>query len=288
MGRYGWIPSLPDNRDLRVTFAPAEVAALPPKNPRFASGLPPIWNQGQLGSCTAHGILRARNFAASKAGEQEEMLSRLQLYFDERSDEGTVTADAGAAIRTGIKSLVSRGAGLESLWPYDQSKFSVKPPQAVYDNALDHQALKYAAVAPQIGQIKSVLASGYPVVFGFTVFESMELPATTQSGLVPIPSAFERTVGGHCVVFNGFWDDTSQYLGFDNSWGTEWGNDGLGYMPYWYVASGMVSDCWVIYQVEGVLPEPKPTPPVVEDGINIGIGHLHIPARAGDYCSIGP
>ncbi len=53
----GWKPDLPGGHP-RLTFSLDAVKALPPSNSRFAEFLPEIWNQGHLGSCTAHGILR--------------------------------------------------------------------------------------------------------------------------------------------------------------------------------------------------------------------------------------
>lgn len=264
--KSGWRPSVPDVRDKFLSFGEEVVATLPPANSRL-DGFSEIWDQGPIGSCTAHAILRARNFAAFKAGMSEEMLSRLQLYYNERSDEGTTMSDAGAAIRTGIKTLQDRGCGLESLWPYIPGNYQMKPPEVVYQSALDHQLLKYAAVQPVITQIKAVLASGYPVIFGTAVYQSLELPTTASSGVIPIPRPREQQIGGHAIVFNGAWDDSRQLFGIDNSWGPSWGDAGRGWLPYWYVANGMVSDCWVLYQVEGHLPtpEPKPEPPPTPD-----------------------
>jgi hypothetical protein len=46
-------------------------------------------------------------------------LARLQLYYDERKAEGSVSSDSGAEIRDGIKCAAKIGVGHERLWPYD-------------------------------------------------------------------------------------------------------------------------------------------------------------------------
>jgi hypothetical protein len=51
---------------------------------------PPVMDQGELGSCTAHGITGALRYEMKRAGQPDVPLSRLQLYFDERAIEGTV------------------------------------------------------------------------------------------------------------------------------------------------------------------------------------------------------
>ncbi len=287
----GWKPQRPDYRDLRAVFPASLTATLPPTNPRFGNDLlPPIFDQGELGSCTANAILRASNFASAKIKKPADRLSRLQLYYDEREIEGTTQTDSGAAIRDGIKSLVDQGACLETIWPYDISQFAVKPPPMAYDNAMKHQAVKYAAVASSLPQIKSALISGYPVIFGTPVYQSAMSQQAAQTGVWPVPGPFERQIGGHAIVFNGFWDDSKQLIGFDNSWSAGWGQNGSGYLPYWFVLNGMVSDLWIITEVESDLPQPPPTPipsptpdpaptppPVPPHGFEI-----HRPAHEGD------
>src|SRR5882724_7896342 len=56
LGHYGWMPDVPDQRDL--VFATARVTTLPP-SVDLRPGCPPIYDQGQLGSCTANAIAAA-------------------------------------------------------------------------------------------------------------------------------------------------------------------------------------------------------------------------------------
>ena len=255
---YGCNPDRPSSHYPRIFL---QVAGLPTKQDRFAAGLPPIWDQGQLGSCTSHGLLRAYMFAATKAGKPVDMLSRLMLYYDERALEQTTETDAGAAIADGVSTLESDGVALETTWPYDIAQYTVKPPNNAYSEAKNFEVLKAAKIEPTPGQIKAVLATGWPVVIGFTCYPGLELPTTASTGMVPLPGPYERPIGGHCVCCNGFYDDSLATIGFDNSWTQNWGNGGTGYLPYGYFTQGLVSDCWAIYNVEsGDLPAPTPNP----------------------------
>src|SRR5467141_1513452 len=56
LGHYGWTPDVPDQRDL--VFAAARVTTLPP-SVDLRPGCPPVYDQGQLGSCTANAIAAA-------------------------------------------------------------------------------------------------------------------------------------------------------------------------------------------------------------------------------------
>jgi hypothetical protein len=116
--RYGWIPDLPDHRDFMYAAPLAVLRALPPKKD-LTGQCPPVYDQGELGSCTANAIGAAHQFeqmkqlalqrTCSAAGEpkkapQQSKLatgqafvpSRLFIYYNERVILGTVNEDSGA------------------------------------------------------------------------------------------------------------------------------------------------------------------------------------------------
>src|SRR5438445_8719879 len=49
--RYGWIPDIPDQRDYLYAAPPAFLRALPARID-LRKQCPPVYDQGQLGSCT--------------------------------------------------------------------------------------------------------------------------------------------------------------------------------------------------------------------------------------------
>src|SRR5467141_4027679 len=151
--------------------------------------------------------------------------------------EGTVHSDAGAAIRDGIKSVSAQGVCTETDWPYDISQFAVRPPQKPYDDALLTKAIAYQRIInTSIAQIKGCLASGYPIVAGFTVYQSFESQEVAQTGIVPMPGWFERSVGGHAICIVGY-NDEAQRLLCKNSWGISWGQQGFFTIPYAYLTN---------------------------------------------------
>ncbi len=185
--KYGWIPDLPDQRDHLYT-APQPVRAKLPKKVDLRRKCPPVFNQGALGSCTANAIAAAHQFDQMKQKKTRPFTpSRLFIYYNERVMEGTVREDAGAMIRDGIKTLVKQGAAPETTWPYVISKFASKPPKKCYDAGLLNQALSYQRLTPVLSQLKGCLASGYPFVFGFSVYESFESETVARTGKVPMP-----------------------------------------------------------------------------------------------------
>ena len=244
--KYGWVPDLPDQRDHLYAAPPPFLMALPPKVD-LRPQCPPIYNQGQLGSCTANSIGAAVEFEQRKQNLPTVFLpSRLFIYYNERAMEGTVSQDSGAQIRDGIKSVGQLGVCPEKEWPYVIAKFAQKPPAACYSDAVQYRALSYQKVLQTPSQMKGCLASGYPFVFGFTVYESFESPQTAKTGLVPMPAPREKVLGGHAVLAVGY-DDSKQVFIVRNSWGAGWGLKGYFLMPYNYISqSGLASDFWTI------------------------------------------
>jgi len=94
--------------------------------------------------------------------------------------------------------------------------------------------------------MKGCLASGFPFVFGFSVYESFESAAVGKSGIVPMPASSEKQLGGHAVLAVGY-DDRDQRFIVRNSWGPKWGMRGYFTMPYAYVTdSNLADDLWTI------------------------------------------
>ena len=251
--RFGWTPDIPDARDYMYS-APEAVLTSLPKKVDLRSKMPKIYDQGQLGSCTANAIGGAFEFDQLKEGHKDFMPSRLFIYYNERAMEGTIDTDAGAMIRDGMKSVAKVGVCTEDTWPYDISQFTAKPPAKAYTEAKKHQALVYRRVMGNLHQMQGCLASGYPFVFGFSVYESFMSPDVAKTGEVPLPPRGEQLIGGHAVAAVGY-DDAKQSFIVRNSWGTGWGIKGYCLMPYAYVSDPQLArDFWAIYTVEPDVP----------------------------------
>jgi len=257
---YGWKPGLPDIRDYRLALHNAEVA--PEVDLRTTGLLPPVWDQGQLGSCTAHGAGAAYSFDLAKQGEEKGFTpSRLFVYYNTRVIEGTPNEDSGATITDVIKSLNKTGAPPETDWPYDINKFTQKPPTQAYADGTLREAVKYARVGTTVNELQACLTAGTPVVIGFTVYDSFESEAVASSGDVPLPRKTEQIQGGHCVLVVGYTVRNGQPVWIcRNSWGADWGDNGYFYLPQSYLTNpNLASDFWTVQSVSS--PSPAPVPP---------------------------
>jgi C1A family cysteine protease len=249
VSRYGWLPDLPDHRD-HLYAAPVELAGLLPARADLRPQCPPVYNQGQLGSCTANAIAGAIEFDRLKQGLSDFTPSRLFIYYNERVIEHSVDSDSGAQIRDGIKSVAKQGDCPETEWPYVIARFKTRPPKPCYADALKYKVVLYQRVAQTLGQLKSCLASGYPFVFGFSVYESFESAQVAKTGHAGLPKSGEAVIGGHAVAGVGY-DDAKQWFIVRNSWGTGWGMKGYFTLPYAYVTdASLASDFWTVRIVQ--------------------------------------
>lgn len=247
--RYGWTRDLPDKRDHIYASYPGMYAGQLPESVDLRPGCPPVYDQGNLGSCTANAIAGAIEFDRRKQGLPDFTPSRLFIYWNERVMEHTVYSDSGAQIRDGIKSVNRQGVCPESEWPYDIAKFTLRPSAQCYTDAKLDRAVSYQRVKQDLTLMQACLASGYPVVFGFSVYASFESSEVAQTGVVPMPGPDEQLLGGHAVLACGYNNSTNRFT-CRNSWSDQWGDKGYFYMDYTYLLdSRLSSDFWVIRTV---------------------------------------
>lgn len=248
--RLGWVPDLPDHRDKRYE-APRTLLRKLPLKVNLKSGCPPVYNQGDMNSCTAHAIGAAFQFGLRKQKQTDSFMpSRLFIYYNERVMENSIQSDGGAMIRNGIKSVNKQGVCPENMWPYNFSFFATRPSNSCYTEALHHQVLSYHRVPRTLIQMKSCLAEGFPFVFGFTVFESFHSELVKRTGKQNMPTKKEKDKGGHAVLAVGYEEKSKRFI-VRNSYGKEWGKEGYFTMPYEYLLSeDLADDFWTIRLIE--------------------------------------
>jgi C1A family cysteine protease len=273
-GKYwmGWRPDYPDFRDYTVTNESVKpmfgkVGVLDVEGSSLPGSIDlrkwcsPIEDQGMLGSCTAHAGVGLVEYFERKAFGKHIDASRLFLYKAARTLMHE-TGDTGAYLRTTMGALALFGVPPEEYWPYDVSRFDEEPATFCYAFAQNYQSLKYVRLDPSgtppagvLAQVKANLAAGIPAMFGFTVYSSIS--QAEKDGKIPYPSKGERIEGGHAVVAVGYDDGMKIKNGTDgrqtagailirNSWGTGWGNEGYGWLPYEYVLKGLAEDWWTL------------------------------------------
>lgn len=238
---FGWLPDRPDQRDYRYSAIRPRVRL--PKKVDLRGGCSRVEYQGGLGSCTAQALAGNIEFLDKKLDGVYTDVSRLFIYYNERVLMDAVEYDSGAALRDGIKTLKNDGVCHEETWPYILGRFDHKPPPACYREAKQHLITSYHRI-DTLGEMLTCLAEGYPFVFGFTVYESIDAERVKKTGIITMPKKDEAAVGGHAVMAVGYDQAAKRFL-VRNSWGVAWGMKGYCTMPFAYLET-LAGDFWTI------------------------------------------
>jgi C1A family cysteine protease len=240
--KFGWKPDTPDKRD-RYMIYKIDSNKLP-KSVDLRSKMPPIYDQGELGSCTGQCIAADCHYQMIKQGNIHWQPSALFIYYNERVISDTVNQDSGAELRDGMKAIEKWGICKEDLWKYNIRKFKKKPHKECYDDAIKNRIVDYKRVPQSLDFLKSCLASDDPFVFGFMIYDSFQ--SMRSDGIMHMPHVKENALGGHAVLAVGY-DDDKQVFIIRNSWGKDWGDQGYFYMPYNYIKdSDLAADFWTV------------------------------------------
>lgn len=204
-------------------LTPGGFAALRPEV--LIEHLPPVYDQGSVGSCTAQALACAVEALLPRAGYAAERLDRAALYRRERDMIGTPYEDSGAILADGVE-VLRLGWEPESLEPapfFDRSWREPPPalpataPRLVSAEALDFDALTIA----------TEIDAGHPVVVGLSVTDQWE----RAFGAEALPEPGGHVIGGHAVALVGFRLDRRCWV-VQNSWGPGFGIGGRILLPW--------------------------------------------------------
>jgi C1A family cysteine protease len=272
----GWLPPLPDLRDYnenhpKIIDLTHELGLTKqnldlPSQVNLKKYFSPIENQGPLGSCTAHAGVGLVEYFERRAFRKHLNASRCFLYKTTRNLLGW-TGDTGAWLRTTMGALAVCGVPPEKYWPYNIQDFDDEPTAFAYALADNFEALRYfchdpisrnKSPAEVLHSVKKWLAAGIPAMFGFYGFPSFN--HSDEPGHIPYPCSGEQAIWGHAIVAAGY-DDTRRISNTEcnettvgallirNSWGTGWGQNGYGWLPYDYIRDRLATDFWSLLRM---------------------------------------
>lgn len=254
----GFIHDKEDKRDFklsRVSKLPTSTlsndAKLPDKMD-LESRFTPVENQGSLGSCTAQAVVGVAEYLTNKSQDTFTDLSRLFLYKVTRNLQG-YTGDTGSSIRACMHAVRTLGVCPEKYYPYNIEDFDEEPPAMAYALASNYKSVNYYRLTDEgddlVLTIKEQIAAGSPVVCGVKVFSSY----FKSNGNVYYPESLNaESSGWHAIILMGY-DEAKKMFKFRNSWGSDWGVSGYGWISYdYFKTSATSSDFWVLNKIDFV------------------------------------
>jgi hypothetical protein len=250
MGDYllNAVADVPDIRDLY--FEPSLMTLAQKIDP------PPelvILDQGQEGACTGFGLAAVINLMKrardAGSGASPRMLYEMARRFDEWQGEDY----SGSSCRGAIRGWYHNGVCPEADWPYSPSRAGRLTPDRAA-KARETTIGAYYRLRPIIVDYHCALNEAKVVYVSAQVHEGWQAPV---DGKIEMGSPL---MGGHAFALvgynaSGFW--------VQNSWGTDWGRNGLALWSYadWQCH---VQDAWVVAMA-------YPTPTIFPGVARIGI-----------------
>jgi C1A family cysteine protease len=255
----GWLRDPPDHRDYTVRHSRARrmlerLKTLKQARPTVVDWREyclPVQDQQDLGTSSAHACIGLLQYFERRATGQVVAPSRLFLHANAVRLSGSDSPRAGASLRLTIKAAIKFGLPPERFWPYDPSALGRVPDPYLYSFNTEYRDIRYVRVdgvmqsgGETLERVKALLAGGFSCVLGFGVPSSL-----TNDPEIPFPTRFDSIRTGHAVSAVGYNDElrirsTRGALLIRSSWGTNWGQDGYGWLPYRYVTDHLAADIW--------------------------------------------
>lgn len=192
--------------------------------------------QGRANSCTAHAVVSVY--------EQELVLNKRDLvegseqynYYQSRILNDLFPEDQGSYLRDAVKILRNNGCCPEKLMPYDDKDINYNPGIFCDSFAKFFKIKEYVRILSVPG-MKKELANNHPIALSVPIYNDWFM----STGLINRPSG--TSIGGHAVKVYGY-NEYEQVFLFQNSWGSNWGIEGNGKLPFDYVYQAEWFDAW--------------------------------------------
>ncbi len=166
-----------------------------------------------------------------KTADKEVRFNPFYVWNRSKQLEGVpIEENVGVALTSSMRVGKLFGNVTRDIWPHDpNSNISTLSDHKLDKAAKPYRVHHYLRIRNE-QEIKASLANSFPVVVSVPYFRQW---STTETGVIEFPANGEHPVGMHAFLICGYRDD-HQYFNFANSWGREWGDNGLGWLPYGY------------------------------------------------------
>jgi C1A family cysteine protease len=218
----------------------------------YTPEMSPVKHQGKLGSCVGFAVVAMKEWQEQQEHLKESKdgklykrkkehydLSEQWLYYKTKEIDGMPNTQ-GTSIRYALKVLSKIGVPVESAWRYDD--INIGEPER-WSTMIARWAIGgkyYRLMTPE--SIISALKNNGPLPIAVGCYK--EIFNVDKTGIVLYPKDTKTSYGGHAVCVVG-WNPITRLFKIKNSWGTQWGENGYGYLSYDYIKY-FCWDAWMV------------------------------------------
>ena len=195
-----------------------------------------VRDQGETGFCHSFAGAALKNIQENREKGYAQNLS--PLFLAKRVKEvDSFPQEEGSDLASVCKALADTGTLQEVQYPFE----SYEPGSlrfAEYTGTGYRYRIKNYARLETTEEMKQALFAGKPVLLGIQCTREI-YGVDSKKPFIPLPEKL-ISIGGHAVCVVGYDDGLEQdgHRGFfqiQNSWGTDWGEDGFAWLPYDYL-----------------------------------------------------
>ncbi len=218
------------------TFGEQTNTTITDKSVDLATYMPPIKSQSPYGTCVCWAVgyygktiteAVSKNLTAKDLQSEQYQISPRDLW--EAIDGSPVKGGKcdGTQISEAMKVLQKRGVLTWQEAPYQSISCNITAKPGTSET-LKHKISYYRRIEQTVAAIKNNLKNKIPVVFAANVSNSFQ---SYQGGIMANSSYIGTPNNGHAMIVVGY-DDNKSAFKIANSWTTNWGEAGFGWIDY--------------------------------------------------------
>ena len=222
-----------------------------------------VLNQGDIGSCVAHtGATIVSKFHHRQTNKWQHF--SVGMIYGNRLDgqyqgEGMYPREAWENLRS-FGTCYYEDFSINEVYPSARQKFMLNK-EILLTKAYPNRISTYCQLK-SVDDVKKVLLEGGEVAFTIVTYDVFD--KIGRDGMIYPPDKNHKEKGWHEVTVVGWDDEINRYI-ILNSWGENWGQGGLGYLPYNYP----IPEMWGMF--DNIYPSKKEMETKLELQINSNI-----------------
>lgn len=218
------------------TFGEQTNTTITAKSVDLAAYMPPIKSQNPYGTCVCWAVgyygktiteAVSKNLTAKDLQNEQNQISPKDLW--EAIDGPPIKYKdcEGTSIEAAMRVLQRRGVLTWSSAPYQSISCNLTAGSSSTET-LKHKISYYRRIEQTVAAIKNNLKNKIPVAFTASVGSAFQ---SYRGGIMANSSFIGGLTDGHAMIVVGYDDDKSAFK-IANSWGTNWGEAGFGWIEY--------------------------------------------------------